>query len=113
MGNDISRNSDDITVHGLTSTTVIYLNNYHILPEYLSDRTKADKLISTTATKAMKNVNTDFRIKLSSNRKRKYKTKSSTADNNTENLNTTKRRSPRKVSFFYNFRYSWVIYFGN
>ena len=73
MGNDISRNSDDIPVHELTLSTVNYLSNYHVLPEYPSDRTTADKLISTIATKALKSVNTDFRISLKSNSKRKFK----------------------------------------
>ena len=97
MGNDLSRN--DIRDQDLTHNTVNYLNIYYILPEYPSDRTKADKLISTIATKALKNVNTDVRIKLNSNRKRKYKTNCQSDNNLSESLNTRKRRSPRKVSF--------------
>ena len=81
MGNDLSRNSDDIPVQELTPNTVNYLNTYNILPEYPSDRIKVDKLISTIATTALKNVNTDFRIRLNSNRKRKYITKCHAAIN--------------------------------
>ena len=52
MGNDISSNCGDGRTHELTSATIKYVNSYHVLPEYPSDRMKADKLISTTATKA-------------------------------------------------------------
>lgn len=83
MGNDISRNFDDSLGHELTSSTVEDLNKYHIFPDYPSDRTKADKLTSLVAAKALKYVNTDFRIKLRGNRKRKYKTKSSYVDSDT------------------------------
>ena len=96
MGNDISRNSDDIPVHELTSSTVNYLSNYHVLPEYPSDRKTADKLISTVATKALKSVNADFRISLNSNSKRKFKSNSSNIDN--DNGHHSKRRSIRKVT---------------
>ena len=96
MGNDISRNSDDIPVHELTSSTVNYLSNYHVLPEYPSDKTTADKLISTIATKALKSVNTDFRISLNYDSKRKFQSYSS--NTNSTNSPDSKRRSPRKVT---------------
>ena len=98
MGNDISRNCGDGPAHELTSSTVKSLNKPHIFPEYPSDRTKADKLISIVATNALKFVNTDFRSKLGGHRKRKYDSRSDNIPSPIKNIYTPKRRSPRKVS---------------
>ena len=98
MGNDISSNCGDGRTQQLTSATIKYLTNYHILPEYPSDRTKADKLIATTATKALKHVNTDFRSKIGGHSKRKYDSASDTLFPSDENIQSPKRRSPRDSS---------------